>query len=302
MIHHNQIQELLEELTTEARIAAFVAAFEATSLPRPRWTHGAHLTVAFWTLEHRPFAAALAHLRDRIRAYNGATGTANTDSSGYHETLTVHFLLAVAGERARCSGLAPVQALEALLRSPLADPDWPLQAYSPERLTSPEARHRWVEPDRGPQVLWAEGVRPRPRSTNYPPPFAALMAGRERQVLGDPFGLSRFGVNRTRIEPGGRTALRHAHQLQDEFVYVLEGHPTLVTNAGERQLAPGMAVGFAAGDGNAHHLINRTGLDVVLLEIGDRTPNDQATYPDDDLRAEQVEGSWRFSRRDGSPW
>lgn len=53
---------------------------------------------------------------------------------------------------------------------------------------------------------------------------------------------------------------------------------------------------------HAHHLINRTGLDVLLLEIGDRTPNDQATHPDDDIRAEQVEGSWRFSHRDGTPW
>jgi uncharacterized cupin superfamily protein len=244
---------------------------------------------------------ALAHLRERISAYNQATGTANTGSGGYHETLTVHFLQGVAGHRARHPDQPLEESLNRLLASPLANPDWPLQTYSAERLATPEARRRWVEPDRGPRVLWADGVAPKPRSTNYPPPFAALMAGRERQVLGEPFGLQRFGVNRTRLEPGGQTALRHAHLLQDEFVYVLEGHPSLITNAGERELAPGMAVGFAAGDGNAHHLLNRTGLDVILLEIGDRTPGDQATYPDDDLRAEQMDGAWRFLKLDGSP-
>lgn len=283
-------------------ITDLVAAFEDGSLPRGRWTHAAHLTVALWTLEHRPFPEALTHLRGRIRAYNGATGTTDTERSGYHETLTVHFLQGVAGHRARHPARPLAESLALLLSSPLADRHWPLLAYTRERLALPEARERWLEPDRGPRVLWAEAVQPRPRRSNYPPPYAALMAGRERQVLGDPFGLRNFGVNRTRLEPGGRSALRHAHRLQDEFVYVLEGHPTLITDAGERELAPGMAVGFAAADGAAHHLVNRTAVDVILLEIGDRTPGDRVTYPDDDLQAELVEGGWRFLRRDGSPW
>ncbi|MGB7563278.1 MAG: cupin domain-containing protein, partial [Prochlorococcaceae cyanobacterium] len=156
--------------------------------------------------------------------------------------------------------------------------------------------------DQGPKALWAAGAPPRSRGSHYPARFAELMAGREKRVLGETFGLRNFGVNQTRLAPGARTALRHAHSHQDEFVYVLEGHPTLITDDGERELAPGLAAGFAAGDGNAHHLINRTALVVVLLEIGDRSPGDAASYPDDDLRAELIEGAWRFRHKDGRPY
>jgi uncharacterized cupin superfamily protein len=103
-------------------------------------------------------------------------------------------------------------------------------------------------------------------------------------VLGDLFGLSNFGVNLTRLKPGAVSSLRHAHSKQDEFIYVLEGHPVLVTNAGETRLEPGMCAGFRAGTGDAHHLVNRSEEDVFYLEIGDRTAGDSAVYPDDDLR------------------
>ncbi len=288
--------------TSEEAIEALVAAFEAGTLPKARWTHEAHLVVALWTLEQRPFNVALDHLRIRIRAYNEATGTANTDHSGYHETLTVHFLRGVSGHIARHPGWPLADSLAALLASPLADRDWPLAAYSRARLESIEARRGWLEPDQGAKALWAAGAPPRSRGSNYPAPFAALMAGREKRVLGETFGLRNFGVNQTRLVPGARTALRHAHSHQDEFVYVLEGHPTLITNDGERELAPGLAAGFAAGDGNAHHLVNRTALAVVLLEIGDRSPGDAASYPDDDLTAELIEGAWRFGHKDGRPY
>ena len=69
-------------------------------------------------------------------------------------------------------------------------------------------------------------------------------AGREERVLGDLFGLSNFGVNLTRLKPGAVSSLRHAHSKQDELIYVLEGHPVLVTNAGETRLEPGMCAGF----------------------------------------------------------
>lgn len=120
--------------------------------------------------------------------------------------------------------------------------------------------------------------------TVYPDPFAARVAGREKRRLGSVFGLSNFGVNLTRLAPGAISALRHTHSRQDEFVYVLEGMPTLVTEGGETQLAPGMCAGFKAGTGDAHHLVNRTQVDVVFLEVGDRTPGDTVTYPDDDLQ------------------
>lgn len=117
----------------------------------------------------------------------------------------------------------------------------------------------------------------------YPKPFDAQVAGRLKRPLGDAFGLRNFGVNLTRLEPGAATALRHYHPLQDEFVYVLEGRPTLITNVGQFPLEPGMCAGFPAGERNAHQVVNRSSAPVVLLEIGDRTPGDRAVFPDDDL-------------------
>jgi uncharacterized cupin superfamily protein len=154
-----------------------------------------------------------------------------------------------------------------------------------------------------PKAIRALDAPPRVRPSNYPEPFASRMKGREKRPLGDLFGLANFGVNLTRLAPGAQSALRHAHTKQDEFIYVLEGHPTLVTDAGETLLEPGMCAGFRAGSGDAHHLVNRSAADVFYLEIGDRTPGDAAAYPDDDLQAVVgADGKWRFARKDGSPY
>ena len=118
----------------------------------------------------------------------------------------------------------------------------------------------------------------RAKASGYPEQFRARVAGREKRPLGDHFGLRNFGVNLTRLAPGAESSLLHRHSRQDEFVYVLEGEPTLVTDEGEVLLAPGMCAGFPAG-GRAHHLANRTDCDVVYLEVGDRTPGDQGSYP-----------------------
>ncbi|MDD5037221.1 MAG: cupin domain-containing protein [Methylococcaceae bacterium] len=154
-----------------------------------------------------------------------------------------------------------------------------------------------------PVALLALDASPRTKPSNYPEPFASRMAGREKRQLGDLFGLSNFGVNLTRLASGGGSALRHAHTKQDEFIYVLEGHPTLITDEGETSLAPGLCAGFKAGTGNAHQLVNRTDKDVLYLEIGDRTAGDSATYPDDDLRAVLGgDGKWLFLHKDGTPY
>ena len=108
------------------------------------------------------------------------------------------------------------------------------------------------------------------------------MAGRQKRPLGEIFGLSNFGVNWVVLQPGAVSALRHAHTQQDEFVYIVSGHPTLHTNAGATLLAPGMCAGFAAGSGDAHRLVNESNDEVVYLEVGDRTPGDRVTYPEDD--------------------
>lgn len=150
-----------------------------------------------------------------------------------------------------------------------------------------------------PAAVLASAVAPRSRPSNYPEPFAARVAGREKRALGDVFGLANFGVNRTRLAPGAQSALMHRHSRQDEFVYILEGRPTLVTEAGEAELGPGMCAGFPAG-GVAHYLVNRTDTDALYLEIGDRTPGDAAEYPEDDLEARLApEGRWAFFHKDG---
>ena len=157
------------------------------------------------------------------------------------------------------------------------------------------------EPARKAAVM-ARDVAPRTKPSNYPEPFASRMARREKRVLGDLFGLRNFGVNLTRLAPGGESALLHRHTVQDEFVYILEGRPTLVTEHGESELQPGMCAGFPAA-GEAHQLVNRTDADVVYLEIGDRLPGDGASYPGDDLKAGMgADGRWVFTRKDGRPY
>jgi uncharacterized cupin superfamily protein len=153
-----------------------------------------------------------------------------------------------------------------------------------------------------PIALVALDAPPRTRKSVYPEPFASLMQGREKRTLGDLFGLSNFGVNITRLAPGGVSALRHAHSRQDEFVYVVSGHPTLHTDEGRTRLAPGLCAGFKAGTGNGHRLSNETDEEAVYLEVGDRTPGDEVAYPDDDLKGTFVDGQWHFTHKDGSPY
>jgi len=86
------------------------------------------------------------------------------------------------------------------------------------------------------QAIEATQAPPRTKPSNYPEPFASRVAGREKRPLGDLFGLKSFGVNLTRLSPGSMSALRHRHSRQDEFVYVLEGEPTLITDSGEMLL------------------------------------------------------------------
>ena len=153
-----------------------------------------------------------------------------------------------------------------------------------------------------PTALLAAEVPARSKPSVYPEPFASRMAGREKRVLGDLFGLANFGVNLTRLAPDASSALRHAHAKQDEFIYILEGRPTLHTDEGRRTLAPGMCAGFKAGTGNGHRLINETSEVVVYLEVGDRSAGDEVVYPDDDLQATLVDGQWMFCHKDGTPY
>jgi uncharacterized cupin superfamily protein len=138
--------------------------------------------------------------------------------------------------------------------------------------------------------------------SSYPAPFRAVCATRIKRALGDVAGLSRFGVNLVHLNPGDWSAQRHWHSHEDEFVYVLEGELTLVTDAGEQILAPGMAAGFPAGVEDGHCLVNRGSAVAAYLEVGDRTREDVVRYPDIDLIAETQPGGRRFTNRKGEPY
>ena len=154
----------------------------------------------------------------------------------------------------------------------------------------------------GPVAVKAEAVPPRTKPSTYPEPFFSRMAKREKRALGDFFGLKNFGVNLTRLASGGESALLHRHSKQDEFVFILQGEPTLVTGAEEIKLGPGMCAGFPA-QGVAHQLVNRTERDVVFLEVGDRSSGDEGNYPNDDIKAMLgPDGNWTYIHKDGRPY
>ena len=144
---------------------------------------------------------------------------------------------------------------------------------------------------------------PESNATSYPEPLRAPNQNRYNRRLGNHVGLRNFGVNLTRIVPGGQSSYRHAHTRQDEFIYVLQGEVVMETNAGAQLLRPGMCAGFPAGTGDAHRFVNRSGADVVLLVVGDRSPDDEVAYPDMDMHAKLgADGKYRFTRKDGTPY
>ena len=145
------------------------------------------------------------------------------------------------------------------------------------------------------------GKVPEVRGSTYPEPFRSRVGARVKRRLGDACGLTRFGVNLVTLPPGGQSALRHGHTLEDEFVYMLSGELALVTNGGEQILSAGMCAGYPAGSGDAHHMINRSGAVATYLEIGDRVEDDEPFYPDDDLRW-SADGDGAYTHKDGRPY
>src|SRR5580698_6635341 len=134
--------------------------------------------------------------------------------------------------------------------------------------------------------------------SNYPYPFNLPCSLQSCQRLARHGGLTHFGVNLTVIQPGGWSSQRHWHSLEDEFIWVVEGELTLITDAGEETLRPGDCVGFKRGDPDGHHLVNRSGRPARVLEIGNSDPQDRCTYPDIDMIADGP----GYSHRDGTPY
>jgi hypothetical protein len=120
------------------------------SLSKPAWTHAAHFAAAAWLLERRKDMDVARELPHIIRAYNLATGVANTDDGGYHETITQASIRATRAVLAQHATLELFAAVNALMRSPLGQPQWLLEYWTRERLFSVEARRNWVEPDLAP--------------------------------------------------------------------------------------------------------------------------------------------------------
>ena len=138
--------------------------------------------------------------------------------------------------------------------------------------------------------------------SGYPEQFKAIAENRLKRRLGDHGGLKNFGVNLVTLPPGSGSALRHSHARQDEFVYIVSGAATLVTDAGEQPLGPGLCAAFPAGSGDGHMLVNNSDADVVYLEVGDRSEGDTVSYPDDDLHGTFIGGGFTFTNKKGEAY
>lgn len=136
----------------------------------------------------------------------------------------------------------------------------------------------------------------------YPAQYRDECAGRHKQALGDAVGLTQFGVNIARIEPGAASSLRHWHHKEDEFIYMLEGELVLIEDDGETVLKAGDAAGFPAKSGNGHRLVNRSDRDAVYFEVGTRAGEEHVVYSDIDLEMIRSTEGRRLLHKDGTPW
>jgi uncharacterized cupin superfamily protein len=152
------------------------------------------------------------------------------------------------------------------------------------------------------QTALEPGRLPERRGSGYPEPFGAAVADRAKRALGDPFGLTQFGVNLVHLPPGCWSSQRHWHSHEDEFVFVVDGELTLVTDAGEQPMRRGMVAGFPAGRDDGHHLINRSDRPATYLEIGSRRDVDEVVYSDIDMELRLRGGDHVFMRKNGEPY
>ena len=141
---------------------------------------------------------------------------------------------------------------------------------------------------------------PERRGSGYPAPFHLKAGERVRQALGDAGGLNDFGVNVLKLPPGAWSSQRHWHNAEDEFIWILSGEATLVTDEGELVLRAGDCAAFPKNRPNGHHLINKSTAMATVLEVGTRSGEDVCEYPDIDMRIDARDGQYR--RRDGTAY
>jgi uncharacterized cupin superfamily protein len=140
--------------------------------------------------------------------------------------------------------------------------------------------------------------------SRYPAPFDGPCRERYWKRLGDPAGLTQFGVNLLRLPPGAWSSQRHWHSHEDEFVYVLDGEVVLVTDSGDETLRSGDCAGFKAGVRDGHCLQNRAAVDASILVVGSRDDADHGEYPDIDMvfTSESDPTGIAFRHKDGTPY
>lgn len=143
-------------------------------------------------------------------------------------------------------------------------------------------------------LVWRHG-------SSYPGNLNREMDGRSSLRLGEAGGLTQYGVNLVRLEPGARSSLRHYHMEQDEFVMVTEGVCTLIDDHGEHAMHPGDCAAFPAGEENGHHFENKTDAPAAFLVVGTHTPSETAFYSDMNMMVTTEDGVFHFTRKDGSP-
>jgi hypothetical protein len=137
------------DFISDDEIAAIASGVLDLSLPKPSWTHRAHFATALWLLARRPDLDLPRVMPGFIRAYNEATGVANTDTGGYHETITQASLRGAKAFLGCHASQSLYVVCNRLMLSPLGDKSWPLVYWTKDVLFSVEARRRWVEPDLG---------------------------------------------------------------------------------------------------------------------------------------------------------
>lgn len=142
---------------------------------------------------------------------------------------------------------------------------------------------------------------PERRGSGYPAPFHEIAKDRSRKPLGDAAGLTQFGVNLLRLPPGAGSSQRHWHSCEDEFVYVVSGELTLISDRGEELLRAGDCAGFPKNDGDGHRLINKSDRVATCLEIGTRAAEDVTIYSDIDMKIDKAKGGG-FTHKDGTPY
>ena len=145
---------------------------------------------------------------------------------------------------------------------------------------------------------------PQGSGSRYPAPFDAACKARTWRKLGDAAGLTQFGVNLVRLPPDTWSSQRHWHELEDEFVYLLEGELVLVTDEGETKMGPGDCAGFKAGVRNGHCFQNRSSEEAVLLVVGSRSDEDSGGYSDIDMEfgPNRYAGRGSYRHKDGTPY